>query len=80
MQAISHDRGAIQQLRQFSDSVNVGFMEIVSETEIRLRVFERGVGETLSCGTGACAAVTYGRLLGRLDRKVTVVALVKPSD
>lgn len=62
----------IQKLRQFSDSVNVGFMEIASETEIRLRVFERGVGETLSCGTGACAAVTYGRLLGRLDRKVTV--------
>ncbi|MBU24487.1 MAG: diaminopimelate epimerase [Gammaproteobacteria bacterium] len=62
----------IQQLRQFPDSVNVGFMEIISEIEIRLRVFERGVGETLACGTGACAAVTYGRLLGRLDRNVTV--------
>ncbi|HAN81083.1 MAG: diaminopimelate epimerase [Gammaproteobacteria bacterium] len=64
--------GAIQRLEQFPDSVNVSFMEIVSETDIRLRVFERGVGETLACGTGACAAVTYGRLLGRLNPKVTV--------
>ena len=64
--------GAIQRLEQFPDSVNVSFMEIVSKTEIRLRVFERGVGETLACGTGACAAVTYGRLLGRLNPNVTV--------
>ena len=63
---------AVQQLRQFSDSVNVGFMEIISESEIRLRVFERGVGENLACGTGACSAVTYGRLLGHLGPKVTV--------
>ena len=62
----------IQDAVQFPDSVNVGFMEILSTTEIRLRVFERGVGETLACGTGACAAVTYGRLLGRLDSEVNV--------
>jgi diaminopimelate epimerase len=63
---------AIQNSSQFPDSVNVGFMEIVSTSEIRLRVFERGVGETLACGTGACAAVAYGRLLGRLDSEVNV--------
>lgn len=62
----------IQDAVQFPDSVNVGFMEILSTTEIRLRVFERGVGETLACGTGACAAVAYGRLLGRLDSEVNV--------
>ena len=63
---------AIQNLPQFPESVNVGFMEIVSSKEIRLRVLERGVGETLACGTGACAAMTYGRLLGQLDHDVTV--------
>ena len=63
---------AIQNLPQFPDSVNVGFMEIISPKEIRLRVLERGVGETLACGTGACAAMTYGRLLGQLDHEVTV--------
>ena len=63
---------AIQNLPQFPDSVNVGFMEIISRKEIRLRVLERGVGETLACGTGACAAMTYGRLLGQLDHDVIV--------
>ena len=63
---------AIQDSPQFPDSVNVGFMEIISPKEIRLRVFERGVGETLACGTGACAAMTYGRLLGQLDHDVIV--------
>ena len=63
---------AIQNLPQFPDSVNVGFMEIISPKEIRLRVLERGVGETLACGTGACAAMTYGRLLGQLDHDVIV--------
>lgn len=56
----------------FPTGANVGFMEIVSSTFIRLRVFERGVGETRACGTGACAAVVVGRLLERLDDKVTV--------
>lgn len=63
---------AAQTLPQFPDSVNVGFVEIVSRTEIRLRVYERGAGETLACGTGACAAVAYVRLLEQLDSQVSV--------
>jgi diaminopimelate epimerase len=63
---------AVQMLPQFPDSVNVGFVEIVSRTEIRLRVYERGAGETLACGTGACAAVAYARLLEQLDSQVSV--------
>ena len=45
----------------FPEGVNVGFMEVMSEHEVRLRVFERGAGETLGCGSGACAAVAVGR-------------------
>lgn len=56
----------------FPQQVNVGFMQIVSEKEIRLRVYERGVGETLACGTGACAAVVYGISRGWLSESVTV--------
>lgn len=56
----------------FPEQVNVGFMEIVSHNEINLRVFERGVGETLACGTGACAAVVSGRLRHILEAEVTV--------
>ncbi len=56
----------------FPQRVNVGFMEVVSADEIRLRVYERGVGETLACGTGACAAVAYGRRRGWLTDTVTV--------
>ncbi|MEH6634305.1 MAG: diaminopimelate epimerase [Halioglobus sp.] len=56
----------------FPEQVNAGFMQIVSEREIRLRVFERGVGETLACGTGACAAVAYGVSRGWLSDSVTV--------
>ena len=63
---------AVQMLPQFPDSINVGFVEIVSRTEIRLRVYERGAGETLACGTGACAAVAYARLLEQLDSQVSV--------
>ena len=70
--AVSDIGQAIQNSPQFPDSVNVGFMEIISPKEIRLRVFERGVGETLACGTGACAAMAYGRLLGQLDHDVIV--------
>lgn len=57
---------------RFPRRVNVGFMQIEDRANIRLRVFERGAGETLACGTGACAAVVSGRLLGRLDSQVTV--------
>ncbi|MBT5702310.1 MAG: diaminopimelate epimerase [Gammaproteobacteria bacterium] len=57
---------------RFPEGVNVGFMEIVTRKKIRLRVFERGVGETKACGTGACAAVVAGRLQGLLDETVEV--------
>jgi diaminopimelate epimerase len=56
----------------FPNRVNVGFMEIVAPDHIRLRVYERGAGETLACGTGACAAVAVGRLWDRLSDKVKV--------
>jgi len=56
----------------FPQRVNAGFMQIINRDEIRLRVYERGAGETLACGTGACAAVVAGRLLGRLDAQVLV--------
>ena len=63
---------AIERHPRFPKRVNVGFMEIVDRTHIRLRVFERGAGETLACGTGACAAVAIGRRHGRLDSTVEV--------
>ena len=56
---------AIESHPRFPKRVNVGFMEIVDACHIRLRVYERGVGETLACGTGACAAVAVGRRHGR---------------
>ena len=56
----------------FPKKANIGFMEVVSRSEINLRVFERGAGETLACGTGACAAVVAGRLRDLLDSSVTV--------
>ncbi len=58
---------------RFSERVNVGFMEIISAQQIRLRVFERGTGETLACGTGACAAVAVGISWGELDNRVEVL-------
>jgi diaminopimelate epimerase len=57
---------------RFAQGVNAGFMQIVSRTSIRLRVYERGTGETLACGTGACAAVAVGIRLGLLDARVDV--------
>ncbi len=57
---------------RFPRRTNVGFMQIVSPEHIRLRVFERGVGETLACGTGACAAVAVGRRRGQLLENVRV--------
>ena len=56
----------------FPRRVNAGFMQVVSRSRIRLRVFERGAGETLACGTGACAAVVAGIRLGLLDACVDV--------
>ena len=57
---------------RFPQRVNAGFMQVVGRQQIRLRVFERGVGETLACGTGACAAVVAGVLRGQLDSPVRV--------
>lgn len=57
----------------FPQQVNVGFMQIIDRQQVRLRVFERGVGETMACGTGACAAIVAGRLQGLLDPSVTVI-------
>lgn len=57
---------------RFPRKVNAGFMEVVSRRHIRLRVFERDAGETLACGTGACAAVVAGIRLGWLDARVDV--------
>jgi diaminopimelate epimerase len=58
---------------RFASRVNAGFMQVVSRSSIRLRVYERGAGETLACGTGACAAVVAGIRLGLLDASVEVV-------
>ncbi|VAX13562.1 Diaminopimelate epimerase [hydrothermal vent metagenome] len=57
---------------RFPQRVNVGFMQVLDRQHIRLRVFERGSGETLACGSGACAAVVVGRQQGWLDAKVGV--------
>ena len=56
----------------FPNCVNAGFMQVQNRRQIRLRVFERGAGETLACGTGACAAVVAGIRLGLLDASVDV--------
>ena len=57
---------------RFPRRVNVGFMQVVDRATVRLRVYERGAGETLACGTGACAAVVSGVRRGALDRRVDV--------
>lgn len=56
----------------FPQQVNVGFMQVIDRSHIKLRVFERGVGETLACGTGACAAVVIGQRWELLETTVTV--------
>lgn len=63
---------AIQAHDRFPESANVEFVELVDRHHIRLRVFERGVGETMACGTGACAAVTAARLAGHVEDRVAV--------
>lgn len=62
----------IERHPRFPNRVNVGFMRIVNDQHIQLRVFERGAGETLACGTGACAAVVIGRKRGVLAQRVQV--------
>jgi diaminopimelate epimerase len=68
-----HEVGAwLQTHPAFPRRVNAGFMQILHRGAIKLRVYERGAGETLACGTGACAAVVAGIRLGLLDSKVDV--------
>jgi diaminopimelate epimerase len=62
----------IERHARFPARVNAGFMQVVARNHIRLRVYERGAGETLACGTGACAAVVAGIRLGLLDAQVDV--------
>lgn len=69
---VALDGPVIENHQRFPKRVNAGFMQIVDRHHIRLRVFERGSGETLACGTGACAAVVAGIGLGLLDSPVSV--------
>ena len=62
----------VESHQRFPQRVNAGFMQIIDRSHIALRVFERGVGETAACGTGACAAVVSGIRSGDLDREVAV--------
>jgi diaminopimelate epimerase len=57
---------------RFPNRVNAGYLQVVDRSHVRLRVWERGAGETLACGTGACAAVVAGIRLGKLDARVDV--------
>ena len=63
---------AVESHPRFARKVNAGFMQVVDRSQVRLRVFERDAGETLACGTGACAAVVAGIRLGQLDARVDV--------
>lgn len=62
----------LEKHKDFPNNVNVGFMQVISPDEISLRVFERGAGETMACGTGACAAVVAGRIRSLLEETVKV--------
>jgi diaminopimelate epimerase len=69
---VDKDGPLIESHRRFPQRVNAGFMQIVDRHAIRLRVYERGAGETLACGTGACAAVVAGISRGLVDSPVRV--------
>lgn len=69
---VASEGATIEHHPQFPQRVNVGFMQVVSRAHIKLRVWERGAGETLACGTGACAAVVTGIAWGLLDATVAV--------
>ncbi|NDW22037.1 diaminopimelate epimerase [Alteromonas hispanica] len=71
--ALVHEIGpAVEKHERFPEGVNVGFMQVINESHIKLRVFERGSGETLACGSGACAAVAIGQIQGKLGKDVRV--------
>ena len=63
---------ALEKHASFPQRANIGFLQIVSKDEARLRVYERGTGETLACGSGACAAMVAGSLWGKLSQRVTI--------
>lgn len=69
---VAEDGPLIESHRLFTQGANAGFMQIVSRHEVKLRVFERGAGETLACGSGACAATVAGIRRGLLDTPVRV--------
>ena len=71
---VAHVGPLVEGHTRFARHVNAGFMQIIDRHHIRLRVYERGAGETLACGTGACAAVVAGIRLGLLDARVDVEA------
>lgn len=77
---------ALQARPEFPEGVNVGFAQVLARDHIRLRVYERGAGETLACGSGACAAVAVLVRQGRVDRAVQVdlpggtLAITWPAD
>ncbi|BBO58968.1 diaminopimelate epimerase [Mycoavidus sp. B2-EB] len=72
MAPVSHDGALIEAHSRFAQRVNAGFMQIVRRDMIKLRVYERGAGETLACGTGACAAAVTAIRRGLVDSPVTV--------
>ena len=69
---VRDDGPLIENHERFPQRVNAGFMQVLARAHIRLRVWERGAGETLACGTGACAAVVTGIRWGLLDETVRV--------
>jgi len=69
---VNSEGALIETHPRFPKRVNVGYMQVIDRKHIKLRVFERGAGETLACGTGACAAVVAGINLDLLDNQVTV--------
>lgn len=70
--AVAQTGPLIERHARFPQRVNAGYLQIVDRGHVRLRVYERGAGETLACGTGACAAVAAGIRLGLLDARVDV--------
>ena len=69
---VAHLGQALESHTAFPERANIGFMQIIDRTHIKLRVYERGAAETLACGSGACAAVVIGIEQNQLDREVTV--------
>jgi diaminopimelate epimerase len=69
---VAHVGSKIENHSFFPERINVEFVQVLNKNEVKLRVWERGVGETLACGTGACAAVAAGNLLKKISNKVRV--------